>query len=347
MVAKKSRKKNVLDVLLQEYGDEIIWKFGGARDSQKVEVIPTKSLSLNWAFSGGGIPRGKITQLAGPESSGKTTLCYFLIHCLQELGGTCAILDVENSIDLVYMRQCRIDVQKNLIIAQPDFGEQALAIIEKIVLDGRTDLVVLDSVATLIPKAELAGKMTDMQVGLLARILAKATRRLNVLLKGSRTAVVFTNQLRDKIGSFGWGPQTSTPGGRALKHAAAVCFETKRITPIKSGAKQVGFNQRVKNTKNKIGMPFRDVQIPIIYGFGIDDRLDLINLAIASKALKKQGSIYYVKDHEIGNGWREAYSSIVKSKRATEYVETEVGKLLSKWTEAGTSKEEETVEGES
>lgn len=333
---RKVSKKNTLKMLLEKYGDGIVWAFDGKQKEPEVEVIPTNCLSLNWVTGRGGIPRGRVTEISGPESSGKTTVCYCIMATVQKSEGKAALIDAENSVDLDYMRLCGVDEKNNFIIAQPDYGEQALSMVEDLILDGRTDVIVVDSVAALIPKAELEAEMTDLQVGLQARMMAKSMRRITSLLKGSKTAVIFTNQLRDKIGGFGgFGPQTSTPGGRALKHAASVRIETRRTTPIKSGTAQIGFMTRVKVTKNKIAPPFREAQVPIVFNRGVDERLDFIELAVKSRAVKKRASIFYVGDRAIGNGWLEAYDRIQSREKLLAGITAKIDKMFLKWSDAG------------
>lgn len=339
--------KNTLKMLLGKYGDGIVWAFDGKQKEPEVEVIPTNCQSFNWVTGRGGVPRGRVTEVSGPESSGKTTLCYCIMATVQRAGGRAALIDAENAVDLDYMRLCGVDEKNNFIIAQPDYGEQALSMVEDIILDGRIDVVVVDSVAALIPKAELEAEMTDMQVGLQARMMAKSMRRITSLLKGSKTAVIFTNQLRDKIGGFGgFGPQTSTPGGRALKHAASVRIETRRTTPIKAGSAQIGFMTRVKVTKNKIAPPFREAQIPVVFNKGIDERLDFIELAIKSRALKKRASIFYYGEKAVGNGWLETYEKIIAREKLLEAVQSKIDKMFTKWSDAGRIEDPEADGGE-
>ena len=234
------------------------------------------------------------------------------------------------------MRSCGVD-DSQLIIVQPDYGEQALDIVEKLIDDGHVGLIIVDSVAALIPKAELEGEVTDMQIGLQARMMAKSMRRLSPALKGSQAVVMFTNQLRDKIGGFTgfMGPQTSTPGGRALKHAASVRIEIKKHQQLKTGTKAIGFMAGIKVIKNKVAPPFRDVEVPLIYGYGYDERLDLINLALSCRAITKKSSIFYIKNKPIGDGWRECYKFIVSHKRVHEFVLAKVTSMLDKRADLG------------
>jgi len=318
----------IVKELLKEFGDEIVW--APDQDRAPIEVIPTKLIGINWALARGGFPRGRVSEISGKESSGKTTIGYHIIKCVQQSGGIAAFIDVENSLDMVYMKQCGVD-EKNLILLAPDYGEQALDAVERLV-EKNIDLVVVDSVAALIPKTELEGDITDMQIGLQARLMAKSMRRLNTLLKGTKTAVIFTNQLRDTIGGFGFGPHENTPGGRALKHSAAVRISTTRTTPIKVGAATIGFITRVRILKNKVGIPGRQVEVPIVFGYGLDERLDLVNLSVKCGFLKKRASIYYMKNKALGNGWLQVYNRLTKSVRVMQALDTKISAKLEKIT---------------
>ncbi len=331
--------KTLLSSLLKKFGEGVVWSFAENQPEQKIDVIPCPTKSVNWLFGRGGLPRGRLTELAGHESSGKTTLANHFMRAVQLAGGSIALVDMENSMDLDYLRQCGVDEKKNFIFAQPDYAEQALDLVEELITAGQTDLIVLDSVAAMTPKAELEGDMTDVQVGLQARVLSKAMRRINVLLKGTNVAVVFTNQVRDKIGGFGWGPQTMTPGGRALKHTAAVRLELKRTKPIKVSTKQIGFLTKIKCVKNKVAPPFREIEVPIMFGYGFDERLDYIDLATKAKAIKKMASIFYFGKNAIGNGWRESYEKIQTREKLKAAIDTKIDAMLVKWSDLGSAQD--------
>jgi len=333
---KKPKGKNLLNDLIKKFGDQV-WSFENNKSSYpEIQVIPSSSVSINWALGRGGLPRGRLTEVFGPESSGKTTLSYDFIREVQRAGGTVALVDVENSFDTDYLHQCGIDEkQPGFIFAQPDWAEQALEIVRELILSEKVDLIVLDSIAALIPKAELEADVSDMQIGLQARIVTKFCKMLNTDLKGTKTAVLVINQVRDKIGGFGWGPQISTPGGRMLRHTASVRIELKRAQTLKGGSKQVGFLSKIKVIKNKVGPPFREVFVPILYSFGLDSRLDLINLALEAKIIKKRASIFYIKNSALGNGWREAHKTITKKKKVYDLVLSRIQEMLDKKSDLG------------
>lgn len=330
----RSPADDLLKTLSKLFGDEVVWTT--AKKEEPIDVIPCRTQSVNWVLGRGGLPRGRLIEFFGQESSGKTTACYHFVKTVQEQGGLAVYIDVENAIDIRYMEQAGVDRNK-LIIVQPDYAEQALGIVEKVIENGKADLIVLDSVADLVPKAELEGDMTDQQIGLQARVVAKNIRRITPMMRGSKTALLVCNQLRDKIGgsSFGFGPQTSTPGGRALKHAATIRAEFKRTTTILSGAKQAGFFCRIRVVKNKVGIPFRQVSVPIIYGYGIDDRLDWLELALKSHALKKKGGLYYLKQRVIANSALGTYDKLQAKVKLLDFVQGRIDSLLEKWSDGG------------
>lgn len=316
-----AQRRKVTQQLLSKYGREVVWTFDGKSARPPVEVIATQCYGLNWTTDRGGFPRGRPTMIQGRESSGKTTVCYHLIKVVQRRGGSAAFIDVENSVDLLYMKQCGVKMDESFFLAQPDYAEQAWAILEDLIESGQYDLIVLDSIAGMAPLSELRGKVSDQQMALMARLNAKMARRLNTKLKGTRTALIYVNQLRDKIGGFqAFGPQTMSPGGRALKHAASIIMEMQPTKPLLAGSKRrVGFMTRVRVTKNKIGQPSRQVEIPITFGHGVDERLDFINMLMAAKILKKgpSKSGYFLKGQKlaIAWSWMGAYEYFQKHKR--------------------------------
>jgi len=325
---KRPVKTKLLRELLRAFGEDVI----RTDEDTKVEIIPTTIAGINWVMARGGLPRGRVVEISGRESHGKSTVCYFFIREVQKIGGRTALIDTENSIDMEYLRACGVDTSiDKLLIAQPDFSEQAFMILERLIESEEYDLIVIDSLAGMVPKAELEGEMTDQQMALQARINAKSSRRLNTLLRGSKTCLVYTNQLRDKIGGFGgFGPQTDTTGGRALKHAMHIRLFVQRTKPIKVGSKQTGFMMRFKCVKNKLGQPNRMLEIPITFGYGLDERLDLILMAQKAKIIRKKASMYYLKKRLLGNGWYKAYKTIARSPRLLDQIQGRIDRLLTK-----------------
>ena len=288
--------------LNKRFGDGIVMRLGDA-SKLNVEVIPTGSLSLDIALGVGGIPKGRIIEVYGPESSGKTTLCLHVIAEAQRRGGICGFVDVEHALDPAYAARIGVDVN-NLYISQPDTGEQALEIAEALVRSGAMDVVVVDSVAALVPRAEIEGEMGDSHVGLQARLMSQALRKLTGVIKSSGTCMIFTNQLRQKIGVMFGNPET-TSGGMALKFYASVRLDIRRIEGIKQGTDVVGNRTRVTVKKNKVAAPFRIAEFDIMYNEGISTAGDLIDLGVENDIVTKRGSFYSLGDVRLGQG-REA-----------------------------------------
>jgi len=285
--------------LNKRYGDGVVMRLGDAERLQ-VEAIPTGSLSLDIALGVGGVPRGRIIEIYGPESSGKTTLCLHVIAEAQRSGGICGFVDVEHALDPVYAAKIGVDVN-NLYISQPDTGEQALEIAEALVRSNAMAVVVVDSVAALVPRAEIEGEMGDSHVGLQARLMSQALRKLTGVIKASNTCMIFTNQLRQKIGVMFGSPET-TSGGMALKFYASVRLDVRRIESIKQGDQVVGNRTRVTVKKNKVAPPFRTAEFDIMYNEGISTVGDLLDLGVSFDILTKRGAFYRYNEELIGQG---------------------------------------------
>jgi recombination protein RecA len=294
--------------LRKRFGDGAIMKLGESSHLQ-VEVIPTGALSLDIALGVGGIPRGRVTEIYGPESSGKTTLCQHIIAEAQGRGGIAAFIDVEHALDPVYAERCGVDVE-NLYISQPDTGEQALEIAEALVRSGAIDVVVVDSVAALVPRAEIEGEMGDAHMGLQARLMSQALRKLSGAVKQSNTAFIFTNQLRQKIGIMFGNPETTT-GGMALRFYASVRLDMRRVQAIKEGGEVIGNRTKVTVKKNKVAPPFRVAEFDIMYNEGISKVGDVLDIAVETGIVEKRGSFYSHGETRLGQG-RENVKSFLR-----------------------------------
>jgi recombination protein RecA len=296
---RKAALEKTMKDITKRFGEGAIMKMG---DAQHLEVasIPTGSLSLDVALGVGGIPRGRVTEIFGPEASGKTTIAQHVVAEAQALGGTAAFIDMEHALDPVYAARCGVDVD-NLLISQPDTGEQALEIAESLIRSGAVDVIVIDSVAALVPRAEIEGDMGDAHMGLMARLMSQALRKLSGAIKQTNTALIFTNQLREKIGVVFGNPET-TPGGNALKFYCSVRLDVRRIQSIKSGTDIIGSRVRVRVIKNKVAPPFRTAEFDIMHDEGISRVGDILDLGVDLEVIDKRGSYYYYGEDELRLG---------------------------------------------
>ncbi len=302
--------ENTLADLNKRFGDGIIMRLGDA-SHLNVETIPTGSLSLDIALGVGGVPRGRVIEIYGPESSGKTTLCQHIIAEAQKMGGLCAFIDMEHALDPLYAARCGVDVD-NLYVSQPDTGEQALEIADALIRSGTMDIVVVDSVAALVPRAEIEGEMGDTHVGLQARLMSQALRKLSGVIKQTNTSMIFTNQLRHKIGVMFGSPET-TSGGNALKFYASVRLDIRRIQAIKSGGEITGNRTRVKVKKNKVAPPFTECEFDIMYNEGISRTGDVVDLAVEYGLVDKRGAYFRYGDTLLGQGRENAKSFLAEN----------------------------------
>ena len=310
----------------KQFGKGSIMRLGSKEAIVPISVISTGAISFDAALGVGGVPRGRVVEIFGPESSGKTTIALQVIAQAQAQGGMAAFVDAEHALDPGYAKKLGVDVD-NLLVSQPDYGEQALEITEALVRSGAIDVLVVDSVAALVPKAELDGEMGDSHMGLQARLMSQALRKLTGTVSKSRTCLIFINQIREKIGVMFGNPETTT-GGRALKFYASVRVDIRRIAAIKEGDVVIGSRTKVKIVKNKVAAPFRESEFDILYGEGISKEGDLLDLAANQNILEKSGSWYSYKGERIGQGRENARQFLKDNKDVMAKLETEVRKAL-------------------
>ena len=308
MASENIDKIKALDLAMRQiekdFGKGSIMKLGEASSKMNIEVIPTGALSLDIALGVGGIPRGRVIEIYGPESSGKTTVALHMIAEAQKLGGYAAFIDAEHALDPEYARRLGVDVD-NLLISQPDNGEQALEIADALVRSGAIDIIVIDSVAALVPRAEIEGEMGDSHVGLQARLMSQALRKLTGLIAKSKCATVFINQIREKVGVMFGNPETTT-GGRALKFYATVRMDVRRVETLKNGNDMIGSRTRVKIVKNKVAPPFKQAEFDIMYGEGISHEGCIVDLGVELELITKSGAWYSYGDVRLGQGKEKA-----------------------------------------
>ena len=310
----------------KQYGKGSIMKLGDNSANMNVETIPTGSLSLDVALGLGGLPKGRIIEIYGPESSGKTTVALHCVAEVQKMGGIAGFIDAEHALDPVYAKNIGVDID-NLYISQPDCGEQALEITETMVRSGAVDIVIVDSVAALVPKAEIDGDMGDSHVGLQARLMSQALRKLTAVISKSNCIVIFINQLREKVGVMFGNPETTT-GGRALKFYSSVRMDVRRIEALKQGGEVIGNRTRVKIVKNKVAPPFREAEFDIMFGQGISRVGDILDLAAEHGIVNKSGAWYAYNGDKIGQGRENAKQYLKENELICEEIEAKVRDLV-------------------
>ncbi len=310
----------------KQYGKGSVMKLGDNGANMNVEVVPSGSLSLDAALGLGGFPKGRIIEIYGPESSGKTTVALHAVAEVQKRGGIAGFIDAEHALDPVYAANIGVDIN-NLYISQPDNGEQALEITETMVRSGAVDIVIVDSVAALVPKAEIEGDMGDSHVGLQARLMSQALRKLTAVISKSNCIVIFINQLREKVGVMFGNPETTT-GGRALKFYASVRLDVRRIEALKSGGEVVGNRTRVKVVKNKVAPPFREAEFDIMFGQGISKEGDILDLAVEENIIQKSGAWFAYNDEKIGQGRENAKLYLKEHPEVMDEVELKVREVF-------------------
>ena len=319
---KKRALEAALSQIEKQHGKGSVMKLGDSNDNMNIEVIPTGSLSLDIALGLGGIPKGRIIEIYGPESSGKTTVALHMIAEVQKRGGIAGFIDAEHALDPIYAQAIGVDID-NLYISQPDYGEQALEITDTMVRSGAMDIIIIDSVAALVPKAEIDGEMGDSHVGLHARLMSQALRKLTAVISKTNCTVVFINQLREKVGVMFGNPEVTT-GGRALKFYASVRLDVRRIETLKTNGEMIGNRARVKVVKNKISPPFKEAEFDIMFGEGISREGDILDLAAEQSVINKSGAWYAYNGEKIGQGRENAKIFLKQHPEILEEVEHQV-----------------------
>lgn len=331
----RDEKLKALDAALgqieRQFGKGAVMKLGDPSVQMNVETIPTGSLSLDIALGLGGIPKGRVIEIYGPESSGKTTVTLHMIAEVQKRGGIAGFIDAEHALDPVYAKNIGVDID-NLYISQPDCGEQALEITETMVRSGAVDIIVVDSVAALVPKAEIDGDMGDSHVGLQARLMSQALRKLTAVISKSNCTVVFINQLREKVGVMFGNPETTT-GGRALKFYSSVRLDVRRIESLKQGGEVIGNRTRVKVVKNKVAPPFKEAEFDIMFGEGISTEGDILDLAAENNIVNKSGAWYAYEGNKIGQGRENAKQYLKDNPQVCAEIEKRVRELFNMETD--------------
>lgn len=327
-----SEKEKALELAMKQikkdFGEGSIMKLGDNQE-MNIEVISTGSINLDAALGLGGVPRGRVVEIYGAESSGKTTIALHIAAEAQKAGGIVAFIDAEHALDPVYAKALGVDVDE-LLISQPDYGEQALEIADMLVRSGAVDAIIVDSVAALVPKVEIDGEMGDQQMGLQARLMSKALRKLTATLNKSKTTMIFINQIRDKIGGFGFGPQTTTTGGKALKFYSSVRLEVKRIGSVKQGDEVIGNETVVKVTKNKVAPPFKEASFQIMYGRGITRVGEIMEIALSNDIVAKSGAWFSFGDIRLGQGKENVKARLEAEPELFEQIEKKVLEIIEK-----------------
>ena len=341
---KDDDKKKALDAALaqieKQYGKGSVMKLGDSSANMNIEVIPTGSLSLDIALGLGGVPRGRIIEVFGPESSGKTTVALHIVAEIQKRGGIAGFIDAEHALDPVYAKNIGVNID-DLYISQPDCGEQALEITETLVRSGAVDVIIVDSVAALVPKAEIDGEMGDSHMGLHARLMSQALRKLTAVVSKTNCVVIFINQLREKVGVVFGNPEVTT-GGRALKFYASVRMDVRRIDTLKMGGEIVGNRTRVKVVKNKVAPPFKEAEFDIMFGKGISREGDILDLAVANDIVDKSGAWYAYMGDKIGQGRENAKAFLAENPAICAEIDEKIREklgLVETEDEAGTETE--------
>ncbi len=322
------KQKNLEQAIAQiekEFGKGAIMRLGDY-EAEKVEVIPTGCLSLDMALGVGGVPRGRIVEIYGPESSGKTTVSLHIVAEAQKLGGTAAFIDAEHALDPVYAARLGVDI-KNLYVSQPDTGEQGLEILENLVRSGSVDIVVVDSVAALTPKAEIDGEMGDNHIGLQARLMSQALRKLTAITNKTKTCVIFINQLREKVGVMFGSPETTT-GGKALKFYSSIRLDVRKSEILKDGDTPVGAKTKVKVVKNKVAPPFKTAEFDIVFGMGISNESCILDLAVNSDIIQKSGAWFSLNGEKIGQGRENAKRYLIENPAVCEEVIAKIKAIM-------------------